>query len=188
MNMTNAKQDEEGFVASKIRVRLTAGREKQSVRGSAWVFSGAIEEVEGAGAAGEAADVFDAEGEFLGRGLWHPEADMTVRMFTQDPAEQLDEAFFRGRIRRAVAMRHRLFGARADWQDTNAYRMVFSEADGLSDVLGFWKEKSMYGKTYMGMERTTLLADADGRIVRIWPKVKVAGHAQEVLDAAKALG
>lgn len=62
------------------------------------------------------------------------------------------------------------------------------EADGLSDVLGFWKEKSMYGKTYMGMERTTLLADADGRIVRIWPKVKVAGHAQEVLDAARALG
>lgn len=62
------------------------------------------------------------------------------------------------------------------------------EADGLSDVLGFWKEKSMYGKTYMGMERTTLLADADGRIVRVWPKVKVAGHAQEVLDAAKALG
>ncbi len=62
------------------------------------------------------------------------------------------------------------------------------EADGLSDVLGFWKEKSMYGKTYMGMERTTVLADAEGRIVRIWPKVKVAGHAQEVLDAAKALG
>ena len=135
MNMTNAKQDEAGFVASKIRVRLKEGREKQIVRGSAWVFSGAIEEVDGAGAAGEAADVYDQEGEFLGRGLWHPEADMAVRMFTQDPAEQLDEAFFRGRIRRAVGMRQRLFGARTDWKETNAYRMIFSEADGLSGLI-----------------------------------------------------
>jgi len=135
MNMTNAKQDEAGFVASKIRVRLKPGREKQILRGSAWVFSGAIEEVDGAAAVGEPVDVFDDGGEFLGRGLWHPEADMTVRMFTQDPKETLDEAFFRGRIRRAVAMRHRLFGPRADWRDTNAYRMVFSEADGLSGLI-----------------------------------------------------
>lgn len=135
MYMTNAKQDEAGFVASKIRVRLKAGREKQIVRGSAWVFSGAIEEVDGSGAVGEPVDVFDSEGEFLGRGLWHPEADMTVRMYTQDPAEMLDEAFWRGRIRRAVALRHRLFGRRADWRDTNAYRMVFSEADGLSGLI-----------------------------------------------------
>lgn len=135
MNMTNAKQDEAGFVAAKIRVRLKPGREKQILRGSAWVFSGAIEEVDGVAAAGEPVDVFDDGGEFLGRGLWHPEADMTVRMFTQDPKEILDEAFFRGRIRRAVAMRHRLFGPRADWRDTNAYRMVFSEADGLSGLI-----------------------------------------------------
>ena len=122
-------------MASKIRVRLKAGREKQIIRGSAWVFSGAIEEVDGTAAVGESIDVFDFEGEFLGRGLWHPEADMTVRMFTQDPKETLDEAFFRGRIRRAVALRHRLFGQRADWLNTNAYRMVFSEADGLSGLI-----------------------------------------------------
>lgn len=52
---------------------------------------------------------------------------------------------------------------------------------------GVWVEKSMYGKTYMGIERTTFLIGADGRIVRIWPKVKVEGHAQEVLDAARAV-
>lgn len=52
---------------------------------------------------------------------------------------------------------------------------------------GVWKEKSMYGKTYMGIERTTFLVDADGKIARIWPKVKVAGHAEEVLEAVRSL-
>ena len=59
--------------------------------------------------------------------------------------------------------------------------------DGLSDALGLWIEKSMYGRNYMGMERTTILVDAHGRIARIWTKVKVKGHAAEVLAAAEAL-
>lgn len=58
---------------------------------------------------------------------------------------------------------------------------------GLSDALGIWTEKSMYGRTYMGMERTTYLVDASGRIAQVWRKVKVKGHAAEVLEAAKAL-
>ena len=58
---------------------------------------------------------------------------------------------------------------------------------GLSDALGIWTEKSMYGRTYMGMERTTYLIGADGRIARVWNKVKVKGHAAEVLAAAQAL-
>ena len=52
---------------------------------------------------------------------------------------------------------------------------------------GVWVEKSMYGRSYMGVERTTFLIDRDGRIARIWRKVKVAGHAEEVLAAAQAL-
>lgn len=63
-----------------------------------------------------------------------------------------------------------------------------AEANGLSDALGIWTEKSMYGRTYMGMERTTYLVDASGKIARVWNKVKVKGHAEEVLAAAKALG
>jgi peroxiredoxin Q/BCP len=59
--------------------------------------------------------------------------------------------------------------------------------DGLADALGIWVEKSMYGRTYMGMERTTYLVDRAGRIVRVWRKVKVKGHAAEVLEAARAL-
>ena len=62
-----------------------------------------------------------------------------------------------------------------------------AESDGLSDALGIWMEKSMYGRTYMGMERTTYLVDAAGRIARVWRKVKVKGHAAEVLEAAKGL-
>ncbi len=62
-----------------------------------------------------------------------------------------------------------------------------AEADGLSDVLGIWTEKSMYGRSYMGMVRSTYLIGPDGRIARIWDKVKVKGHAAEVLEAARAL-
>jgi len=50
---------------------------------------------------------------------------------------------------------------------------------------GVWVEKSMYGRRYMGVERTTMLIDAEGKIARIWNKVKVAGHADEVLRAAQ---
>ena len=63
-----------------------------------------------------------------------------------------------------------------------------TDADGgLSDALGVWGEKSLYGRLFMGMHRTTYLVDKDGRIARVWRKVKVKGHAAEVLEAAKAL-
>jgi len=61
------------------------------------------------------------------------------------------------------------------------------EKTALQDY-GVWVEKSMYGRQYMGVERTTVLIDREGRIARIWRKVKVAGHAEEVLEAARALG
>ena len=50
-----------------------------------------------------------------------------------------------------------------------------------------WKEKSMYGRKYFGVERSTFLVDRNGRIARIWRKVKVPGHAEEVLAAVRAL-
>ncbi len=64
-----------------------------------------------------------------------------------------------------------------------------SDPDGVAcEAWGVWVEKSMYGRKYMGIERATFLVDAAGRIVRAWHKVKVPGHAAEVLAAAKALG
>ena len=58
---------------------------------------------------------------------------------------------------------------------------------GLSDELGIWTQKKMYGKTFMGMVRTTVLIDADGKVVRVWPKVRVKEHAAEVLTVAQSL-
>ena len=64
-----------------------------------------------------------------------------------------------------------------------------SDEDGaISDAFGTWIEKSMYGRKYMGMERATFLIAADGRVVRAWRKVKVPGHAEAVLAAARSLG
>lgn len=65
---------------------------------------------------------------------------------------------------------------------------LFSDADGtVCEDYGVWGEKSMYGRTFMGIERSTFLIDAEGRIAKIWRKVKVPGHVQEVLAAAKRL-
>jgi len=64
-----------------------------------------------------------------------------------------------------------------------------SDADGdVCERYGVWKEKSMYGKTYMGIERTTVLIDRDGVVRQVWPKVKVPGHADAVLKAVQSLG
>jgi peroxiredoxin Q/BCP len=61
-----------------------------------------------------------------------------------------------------------------------------SDQDGrISEAFGTWVEKSMYGRRYMGMERSTFLIGADGRVLKIWRKVKVPNHAQEVLLAAR---
>ena len=61
-----------------------------------------------------------------------------------------------------------------------------SDEDGqISNAFGTWVEKSMYGRKYMGMERSTFLIGKDGRVARAWRKVKVPGHAAEVLEAAK---
>ena len=62
-----------------------------------------------------------------------------------------------------------------------------SGEDGIAEALGIWVEKNMYGRKYMGMERSTFLVGGDGAIAQVWRKVKVKGHAEAVLEAAKAL-
>ena len=65
---------------------------------------------------------------------------------------------------------------------------LLTDADGVAcEAFGTWTEKSMYGRKYMGIERSTFLIDRDGIVKRAWRKVKVPGHAQEVLEAAQAL-
>ena len=67
------------------------------------------------------------------------------------------------------------------------FALASDEEKTMLQTYGVWVEKSMYGRKYMGVERTTMLIDRDGKIARIWEKVKVPGHAEEVLAAAKAL-
>jgi peroxiredoxin Q/BCP len=63
-----------------------------------------------------------------------------------------------------------------------------SDPDGsVVERFGSWVEKSMYGRKYMGIDRSTFLIDRDGRVARVWRKVKVPGHARQVLEAARSL-
>ncbi len=66
--------------------------------------------------------------------------------------------------------------------------LASDESHKTLEAYGVWVEKSMYGKTYMGIERATFLIGKDGKVARVWRKVKVPGHAKEVLEAARALG
>ena len=68
-----------------------------------------------------------------------------------------------------------------------AVDLVADEERKTLEAYGVWVEKSMYGRKYMGVERSTFLIAPDGRIARIWNKVKVPGHAKEVLEAVRAL-
>jgi peroxiredoxin Q/BCP len=68
-----------------------------------------------------------------------------------------------------------------------AIPLASDETHAMLNDYGVWGEKSMYGKTFMGIARTTFLIGPDGRIARVWNNVKVDGHAEEVLAAAKAL-
>ena len=65
--------------------------------------------------------------------------------------------------------------------------LLSDESGTVSEAFGVWKEKSMYGKTYMGIERSTFLINADGQIVSEWRKIKVPGHVEAVLQALKDL-
>ncbi len=76
--------------------------------------------------------------------------------------------------------KHRNFIAKHDLKVDLA---TDEQDNGLSDLLGVWSEKTNYGRTYMGIVRTTYLLDEGGEIIRIWPKVRVKGHAEEVLHA-----
>ncbi len=67
------------------------------------------------------------------------------------------------------------------------YRLLSDEGHKVAESFGVWKEKSMYGRTYMGIERTTVIIDRTGRVARIFPKVNVSGHALEVEKAVQSL-
>jgi thioredoxin-dependent peroxiredoxin len=93
-------------------------------------------------------------------------AGVTVIGVSKDPVKKLDK-----------------FKAKYDLKVT----LASDEETGVTEAYGVWVEKSMYGKTYMGIERATFLIDGAGVVRRIWRKVSVKGHAEEVLAAVQGL-
>ncbi|EAQ01458.1 AhpC/TSA family protein [Pseudooceanicola batsensis HTCC2597] len=86
-------------------------------------------------------------------------------------------------VSRDTVEKHARFRAKHDLTT-----VLLSDAEGtVCEDYGVWGEKKMYGKTFMGITRATFLIDGDGRIARVWPKVKVAGHVDEVLAAVREL-
>lgn len=71
---------------------------------------------------------------------------------------------------------------------TLPYRLLVDEDHGLANAFGIWKQKSLYGRKYMGLERTTVIIDRSGRVARVFPRVQIPGHVQEVERAVRELG
>jgi 23S rRNA (cytosine1962-C5)-methyltransferase len=130
------------------RVILRKGREKPLLRGHPWVFSGAVEKIEGDVFPGDMGEVYSKEGQFLGRGHLNPNSQIIFRLLTQK-GEDLNIDFFKERIFKAVVLREK--GLR---DKTNAYRLVNGEGDFLPGLI-----IDCYGETYVlqcltaGMER-----------------------------------
>ena len=120
---------------SPVVTRLQPGREKQIGGGHPWVFSGAIREIDGPAAFGAVTDVLSADGRWLGRGLLHPESAIRVRIYTHQPDQPLDEAFFANKIEQALELRRRLPAPVNTGEANNARRLIFSESDGLSGLI-----------------------------------------------------
>lgn len=131
--------------------------------------------------------------DFLGRKLvlfFYPKDDTPGCTTENKDFSALADDFSRANtallgVSKDTPAKHARFIAR---HDLTAPLASDAEQDGLSDALGVWAEKQNYGRTYMGMVRTTYLVGTDGRIARVWDKVKVKGHAAEVLAAAQDLG
>jgi peroxiredoxin Q/BCP len=67
------------------------------------------------------------------------------------------------------------------------YNLLVDEGHRLCDAYGIWKEKNLYGVKYMGVERTTVIIDSEGKVAKIFPKVQVDGHVQQVQEAVAKL-
>ena len=107
-------------------VRLKAKRDRPTRFGHPWIFSGAVESVDGTPARGETVTVTNNKGTVLGRGAWSPDSQIRIRMWTFDADTEVDEAFFERRLRQALAVRDGMEIRFA----TNALRLVNAEADG----------------------------------------------------------
>jgi len=119
-------------MADLPRVILRRGRAKPFFLHPPWVFSGAIERVEGQPPKGSVVPVHDAGGRFIARGFYNPDSQIAVRLFLWDEGPISEEALWRERLEAAVRLRHDLLRLP---ERTNAYRVVYSESDGIPGLI-----------------------------------------------------
>jgi len=110
---------------------LKPGREKSLFRHHPWVFSGAIDSIRGTPNSGEVVDILSSEGEFLARGAYSQDSRITVRIWTWDIEETVNEDFINSRLQRAFSLREQLVSS----NNTNAYRLVHAESDDLPGLI-----------------------------------------------------
>lgn len=114
-----------------LSITLKKGREKSVLQKHPWIFSGAIAKVNGQPGMGDTVDVFSADNTFLARGAYSPQSQIRVRVWTNQQDQAIDHGFFRNKIEQAIAYRKSLINE----QETTAYRLVFSESDGLPGLV-----------------------------------------------------
>lgn len=114
-----------------MRLVLKKGREKALLRRHPWVFSGAIQSVEGAPGSGETLAIHDAQGQFLAWGAYSPASQIRARVWNWDQAESIDADFFHRRLTAALNLRNSWFDPAA----TSAYRLVHAESDGIPGLV-----------------------------------------------------
>jgi 23S rRNA (cytosine1962-C5)-methyltransferase len=112
-------------------ILLKPGREKSILRRHPWIFSGAVARLDGQPVSGATVDLLTANGQFLARAAYSPASQIRARLWTCDPSEQVDQAFFRNRISQAIASRAALHLS----TDTNAFRLIYAESDGLPGLI-----------------------------------------------------
>src|SRR5207245_6931077 len=116
---------------NEAMIQLKRGRERSVKRRHPWIFSGAIEKVGGKPKGGETLEVRSSSGEVLARAAYSPQSQIRARVWTFDAAQEVDAAFFRGRIMQALALREGLPAAKHG----NAMRLVHAESDVLPGLV-----------------------------------------------------
>jgi len=157
-------------------IRLRSGHVQPVWAGHPWVFAQAIQEVEGAPAAGDVVTVVDGRGQLLGKGFWSPKSAIPVRIVTRRQDDPLDAASIGRRIDHAASWRRSLLGLPGS--DTNGYRMVHAEGDELPGlVVDVYDEVAAVQLLTIGMKR---------REAEVFAEVARACGARSVLEVASA--
>ena len=112
-------------------VILTPGRDKSVLHRHPWIYSGAVGQVNGNPQAGDTVEVRNASGDWLGRAAYSPVSQIRARVWTWDSGEEIDEAYFRARIERAIELRRAVISP----GETDSYRLIHGESDGLPGLV-----------------------------------------------------